>query len=139
MRDLVRQTIGYGASSICALAIDILLLWCFVRFLKFGYTTAATLSFLAGATVAYTLSVRLAFKDHRLKDRRTEFISFVAIGGLGLALNAGIIALATSYFDLHYLLAKLLAAGSTFGFNFVARRQMLFVRPGLTPRQRLVG
>jgi len=133
MKDLFRQAIGYGAASICALAVDMSLLWMLVRFLGFGYIAAATLSFLAGASVAYILSVRLAFRDHRLNDRRTEFITFVAIGTLGLAVNAGVIAVAINYFGLHYLLAKFVAAGFTFLCNFAARRQILFVRPGYLP------
>jgi putative flippase GtrA len=81
-----------------------------------------------GAVVAYQLSVRLAFKEHRLSDRRAEFVSFLAIGTAGLAINAGVIAVAVRYLGLHYIIAKCVAAGFTFTCNFLARRQLLFVR-----------
>jgi putative flippase GtrA len=133
MRGLVREFIGYGAASGCALVVDVSVLWIQVRFFSFGYIAAATVSFLAGASVAYILSVRVAFKDHRLKDRRSEFFGFVAIGALGLAINTGVIAVAVNYLGLHYLIAKCVAAGCTFLCNFMARRQLLFVRPVTSP------
>jgi putative flippase GtrA len=135
MRGWAREFIGYGAASGCALAVDFSLLWILVTLFSFGYIAAATVSFLAGASVAYVLSVRLAFKDHRLEDRLSEFVGFVAIGTPGLAINAGVIAIAVNYLGLHYLLAKCVAAGCTFLCNFIVRRQLLFVRPVTSPRE----
>ena len=128
MKRLIREVIGYGAASICALGVDIVVLWILVNFFGWGYLPAATASFMVGPRVAYRLSVKFAFKEHRLQDRRTEFAGFVAIGTLGIAVNAAVMALAIRHFGLHYLLAKSIAAGFTFGCNFVARRQLLFVR-----------
>jgi putative flippase GtrA len=128
MKILLKEAAGYGAASACALAVDMTILWLLVRFFSVGYLTAATASFLAGACIAYVLSVKLAFKQHRLRDRRAEFLTFVAIGTAGLAVNAGVIYLAVQYLGLHFLLAKCVAAGFTFSCNFIARRQILFVR-----------
>jgi putative flippase GtrA len=124
----MKEAIGYGAASAVAFAVDVTILWVLVRFFGWGYLGAASASFLAGASVAYALSVKLAFKEHRLRNRRVEFIGFVAIGTAGLALNAAVISLAVRYFGLHYLLAKCVAAGFTLMCNFIARRQILFVR-----------
>jgi putative flippase GtrA len=121
--------VGYGAASVCAFAADITILWLLVRFGGWAYLTAATASFLSGAVVAYALSIRLAFNQHRLADPRVELVSFIAIGAAGLAINAVVISLAVRYLGLHYLLAKCVAAGFTFICNFFARRQILFVRP----------
>jgi putative flippase GtrA len=129
MKTLLKEALGYGAASICALGVDMTILWLLVRFCAWGYVAAATASFLAGALVAYQLSVRLAFRQHRLRDRRAEFVSFVAIGTVGLAVNAAVISVAVRYFGLHYIIAKCVAAGFTFTCNFLARRQLLFVRP----------
>jgi putative flippase GtrA len=133
MKSLTLQLAGYGAASICALAVDMTLLWILVQYLSLGYVLAASLSFLAGASVAYTLSVRLAFKEHRLSDQRAEFLSFVALGTLGLAINAAIVAISVKYLGLNYLIAKCVAAGCTFICNFAVRRQLLFVRPAYVP------
>jgi putative flippase GtrA len=128
MKILFKEAIGYAAASGCALIIDMAILWVLVRYFSWNYLAAATTSFLAGAVVAYELSIRLAFKQHRLQDRRAELLSFVAIGIVGLGVNAAVIFIAVRFFGLHYLIAKCVAAGFTFLCNFIARRQFLFVR-----------
>ena len=128
MRTLAKEAFGYMAASGCALVIDMTLLWTLVRFLSWGYMAAAATSFLTGAVVAYELSIKLAFKQHKMHDRRAEFASFVAIGTLGLAVNATVIFTLVKYLGVHYMIAKCIAASFTFLCNFVARRQILFVR-----------
>jgi putative flippase GtrA len=125
---LIRQASWYAAASGCALIVDMVILWALVHFLSWNYLAAATASFLAGAVVAYELSVKLAFKQHRLQDRRAELAGFVGIGTVGLAINAAVIFVMVKYLGLHYLIAKCVAAGFTFMCNFIARRQLLFVR-----------
>jgi putative flippase GtrA len=128
MTIFLKEAVGYTVASACALVVDITILWALVHFLSIAYLVAATISFLAGAVVAYKLSVKLAFKHHKLQDRRAELVGFVIIGGAGLAINASVIFVAVDYFGLHYLIAKCVAAGFTFTCNFVARRQILFVQ-----------
>jgi putative flippase GtrA len=128
MKSFIQEATWYGVASLCALFIDVSILWILVRFLSLNYLLAATISFLCGATVAYLISIRLAFHHHRLQSRRAEFISFVAIGVPGLAINAGVISIAVESLGLHYLVAKSMAACVTFGCNFLARRQLLFLQ-----------
>jgi putative flippase GtrA len=127
MTRLLRELYGYGAASIAALAVDVSILWILVQFAGLDYVLAATVSFISGVVVAYWLSIKLVFRQHRLSDRRFEFICFTAIGTGGLVINAIVISLAVRLLGVHYLLAKCTAAGFTFTFNFVARRQLLFV------------
>jgi putative flippase GtrA len=128
MKQLFRVVIAYGTASICALGADMSILRALVHFFLWHFLAAATASFLAGAPVAYVLSVKFAFEEHRLRDRRAEFAGFVALGSVGIAVNAGVMSVAARYFRLHYLIAKGIAAGLTFACNFFARRQLLFVR-----------
>ena len=128
MRQFLKELLGYGAASACAFVVDIAILWALVHFLSWGYLPAATTSFLVGGVVAYQLSTMIAFKQHRLTSRKTEFASFVAIGGVGLLVNAAVIFIGVNLLGLHYLIAKCVAAGFTFTCNFIARRQILFVR-----------
>jgi putative flippase GtrA len=127
MRQLFKELYGYGAASVAALSIDLFILWLLVRSFETNYVAAATVSFLSGAIVAYWLSIKIAFRHHRLRDRRLEFVCFVAIGTGGLVINACVISVAVQFLGLHYLLAKCVAAGFTFTFNFFARRQILFI------------
>lgn len=128
MKTVVQEAIGYTAVSGCALLVDLTMLWVLVHYFSWWYLAAATASFSAGLLVAYALSVKLVFEHRRLRDRRLEFASFAGIGGVGVAINAAVISFGVKYLGLHYLIAKCGAAGFTFVWNFVARRQLLFVR-----------
>jgi putative flippase GtrA len=127
MKTLIKEAAGYAAASGCALVVDMGILWGLTHYEGWSYELAATTSFLAGAVVAYQLSIRIAFKRHRLRDRRAEFASFVAIGAAGLAVNAAVMFVAVSGLGLPVMAAKCVAAGFTFACNFVCRRQLLFV------------
>jgi putative flippase GtrA len=128
MKQIVHEVAWYGLASLCALCVDAGLLWILVKFLSVNYLLAATLSFMSGATVAYALSISWVFRYHRLRDRRAEFAGFVALGLPGLALNAGVISVLVRYFGVNYLWAKFAAAVTTFSWNFLARRHILFLR-----------
>jgi putative flippase GtrA len=124
----LKELLGYGAASACALAADVTVLWALVHFLSWGYLSAASTSFMVGAVVAYQISTVIVFKQHRLTNRKAEFAAFVVIGGAGLVVNATVIFIGVNMLGLHYLIAKCVAAGFTFTCNFVARRQILFIR-----------
>jgi len=128
MRIVIWEALGYTAASACALFVDITILFVLVRFFSWWYLAAATMSFLSGLVVTYALSVKLVFKTRRLKNPSIEFASYAAIGAAGVAINAAAISFCVKYLGLHYLIAKCGASGCTFLWNFVARRQFLFVR-----------
>jgi putative flippase GtrA len=128
MKTVVREATSYAAVSACAFIIDITVLFVLVHYLSWWYLAAATASFLVGLLVGYVLSVTLVFKYRRLNDKRIEFASFAGIGLVGIAINAAVMTLGVTILGVHYLIAKCGAAGFTFVWNFVARRQFLFVQ-----------
>jgi putative flippase GtrA len=128
MKILIQEAIRYGAVSISALAIDVIFLYVLVQYLSWWYVAAATTSFMVGLLVAYGLSVTRVFHYRRLKDPRIEFVSFAAIGAVGVTINAFIIFFIVKVLGVHYLIAKCCAASFTFVWNFFARRQLLFVQ-----------
>jgi putative flippase GtrA len=128
MRIVIQEALRYAAVSACAFIVDLTILFVLVHYFSWWYLGAATASFLAGLLVGYALSVTLVFKYRRLKDWRLEFASFSAIGAGGVAINAAAMSFGVKYLGLHYLIAKCGAAGFTFVWNFVARRQFLFVQ-----------
>jgi putative flippase GtrA len=128
MKTVLQEAIGYTAVSGGALLVDLTMLWVLVHYFSWWYLAVATASFSAGLSVAYALSVKLVFQHRRLRDRRLEFASFASIGGVGVAINAAVISFGVKYLGQQYLIAKCGAAGFTFLWNFVARRQLLFIR-----------
>jgi putative flippase GtrA len=123
MKTFTQEAIRYGAVSGCTFVVDITVLFILVHYFSWWYVAAATASFLVGLLLGYMLSVTLVFKDARI-----EFASFTAIGVVGLAINTAAISFGVRIVGLHYLVAKCGAAAFTFVWNFVARRQLLFVR-----------
>ncbi len=128
MKTVVQEAIRYGAVSACAFVIDFAVLFTLVHYLSWWYVTAASASFLAGLLFGYVLSVTLVFKYRRLQDPRIEFASFADIGLVGLSINAAAIVFGVRIVGVHYLIAKCGSAGLSFVWNFLARRQFLFVK-----------
>jgi putative flippase GtrA len=128
MKIFIREAFLYTAVSAIGLLVDITILWILVRYFSWGYLWGATTSFIAGLMIGYVLSVTLVFKYRRLKDQRLEFASFAAIGVVGVAINAAAMSVGVKFLGLHYLIAKCGSAGFTFLWNFLARRQFLFVQ-----------
>ena len=129
MRTITGEMLGYAVASACALVVDVGTLAFLVHFCAWWYLAAASASFMAGLVVAYLISTHFVFKRRRLQNRRIEFLSFAAIGAVGLAVNAVVIFVVVKYAGLNYLVAKGIAAGFTFVCNFISRRQLLFVLP----------
>jgi putative flippase GtrA len=132
MFKLFIEAAKYAAASAVAYVVDTGLLLILVRYAGWYYLLAATVSFLAGATVAYVLSVRFVFSAHRLRDRRLEFTSFVLLGLCGVAINLLVIFVTVGRLGMDLLYAKAVAACFTFLANFALRRQLLF-RAGAAP------
>lgn len=115
----------YFLASLGALALDVGILWLAAHWLH--YLLAASLGFIVGACAIYFLSTRWVFRRRKLADKAPiEFSAFVAIGLAGLTLNDFVIYLAVDQFALDLLVAKALAAGASFLFNYTARKLVLF-------------
>jgi len=86
--------------------------------------TASILGSLAGAIVNYQLSHHWVFRSKR---RHSETLSkFVAVGGLGLVLNAAIMYLLVTIASMHYFLAQVAATGIVLFWNFLGNRFWTF-------------
>jgi len=128
MRRLARELIPYFGASAVGLALDVSLLWLQVSVIGVPYLAAAAISFLTGTVLVYWASIRHIFGFRRLASARNEFALFLAVGLVGLAINLGVIYIGVSRLSLHYLVAKLGAAGCTFLANFAMRRWLLFTQ-----------
>jgi putative flippase GtrA len=124
---VLRELLGYGGASAIALAVDVSLLELLVREFGWHYVPASALAFVSGGLVAYSLSVRFVFEQHRLHSRSVELGLFLGLGAVGLAVNALVLSLAVGVAGLGLLTAKACATGCTFATNFALRRNLLFV------------
>jgi putative flippase GtrA len=131
MRSFFRELGFYGMASAAALGVDMGLLALLVTAASVQYLVAATISFVAGGLLLYVLSTTVIFRFRRIGNRTLELSYFAGLGSVGLVVNAAVIYLVVEMWHLHFMIAKLLAAGCTFGTNFLLRRYILFspVRP----------
>ena len=130
MKQVAREIVLYGLAMALALSVDVACLALLVEVVGVGYMPAVVVAFVAGGLVAYLLCVRFIFRYRRVTDRRLEIVTFVSLGAVGLAVNVAIIAAAVELLALHYLAAKILAAGVSFVVNYAARRLLLFTPLG---------
>ena len=126
LRTWVREGGRYLAAAACALAVDFGTYVALIQFAGVHYLVAAPVAFALGLVVIYVLSARWAFSVRRYSDRRIEFLLFGAIGCAGLLLNQAVIYAGVSGAGLSPEVAKLVSAAIVFGFNFSARKLLLF-------------
>jgi hypothetical protein len=123
---LIRELGAYGLASAIGLGSDMALLAALVSVGKVHYLVAATISFICAGVLVHAISVRYVFRFRRVDRRALELSYFLALGVVGLFVNAAVIYFAVNVVHLHYMLGKLLAAGFTFCANFLLRRHFLF-------------
>ena len=87
---------------------------------------SGAVGFGVGLVVNYVLSTRWVFAHRTLANRRVEFLVFAAIGVVGLGLNEMLLFVGTENMGLDYRVSKLLAVVTGLGWNFTARRVLLF-------------
>jgi putative flippase GtrA len=117
---------AYGLVSAAALGVDATILKLLVTLAGWHYLAASTASFVAGAAFAYLLSVRLVFRFRQVTNRTMEFAVFVALGGVGLLVNAATMSIVIGGLGLGVMTGKAFAAICTFSSNFLLRRRFLF-------------
>jgi putative flippase GtrA len=105
-----------------AFPIDIGLLYVFTDHLHMHYIISATLAFIISMVVNFFLSILWVFTNRTKRALWKELVIFSAIGFIGLGLTDLIIWLATSVFDVHYMISKLIAVSIVFFWSFGARR-----------------
>lgn len=119
------QFIRYGMVAVVALAFDFGTYALLVRVGDVHPVIAATIGFTLGLLVNYLLSILWVF-SRRARSKRVEMAAFLLIGLIGLGLTDVLIWLMAIEWHFDELLAKLIATGIVFFWNFGARKVFLF-------------
>ena len=109
-----------------AFLVDFGLLFFLKEFCGLHYLLSATLSFIAGLSVNYFISIYWVFTSSKNLKRKLEFLYFGLIGIVGLILNDFFIWVFTDKAQFHYLVSKIVAAILVYLWNFFARKYLLF-------------
>ncbi len=119
-----------------AFVVDFALSYIVFRFVfheqkEFGWIANA-LSFIAGLVVNYIISTFWIFKSSKVENKLVEFISFAAIGVVGLLITIGITVLFEKWLGdtthLFQIIAKIVSTAVSFLWNFFARKILLYTK-----------
>lgn len=132
---LIRPLLGYGLVSATALAVDFA---CYVTALRFISVAALAsgVGYIAGVITHYALSSRLVFKDRITKRGVTEempvLIKFFAAGATGLVITTLIVGVLADVMGFNPILAKFVAAGTSFVAVFLSLNFLVFAQARTT-------
>ncbi len=124
---LLIQLFRYLIVGGVAFIVDFGLLAFLTEKFELPYQLSACISFVAGLTVNYVLSIFWVFNSQAQgrSAKVAEFTLFAIVGVVGLGLNALIMWLFTEKAGFHYLLSKIVSTIIVFAWNFFARRSII--------------
>lgn len=105
--------------------LDFFILFLGAEWLGFPYLPVSVFSFICGVILNYFLCTYWIFKVHIIGQATIEFGLYVLISLVGLAINTGVIYIATGVFGLYVMMSKLLSAAITYFWNFFGRKFLL--------------
>lgn len=119
------QFFRYGLVAVVAFGVDFGTYTALVYGADAHPVIAATAGFMFGLVVNYLLSIAWVFSRHAM-SRRKEMTIFLIIGLIGLLLTDLIVWAIAVAADEDELVAKIVATGIVFFWNFGARKFILF-------------
>jgi len=119
------QLIRYGLTSGVALGADVGVLMLLKEVFGADVLLANTVGFSVGVIITFFASRMWVFSERKITNPVAEFVVFVLVGVLGLAINDFVV-WAGTIAGWHYLVAKALAAGVSFLWNFLLRKYVVY-------------
>ncbi|MGX7106366.1 GtrA family protein [Hutsoniella sourekii] len=120
---LVQQIIRFILVGGLATLIDFLVLAFLYHGLNLYYLIATVIAFIVSTIFNYWASMRFIFKSKYGPDQRhKEFIIFLILSLIGLALTSLLMVLGVDWLGLPVMFAKVLVTGFVMVFNFVSRK-----------------
>ena len=117
------QLFRYGFVGGLAFVVDFGLLFLLTNYCGVFYQVSACISFIAGLTVNYLISIAWVFNKSKSNNTAlTDFLLFALVGVVGLGLNAVIMYACTELLGVYYLLSKIISTVIVFVWNFIGRR-----------------
>lgn len=125
MKNLVQQFMKFGVVGVIAFIIDYGILALLTEVFGINYLVSATVSFTASVVFNYAASMRYVFTHKEGLSRRREFVIFVVLSVIGLAINNLCMWAGVELFGIHYLVTKIAATAIVMVWNFVTRKIFL--------------
>ncbi len=120
------QAFRFTIVGIFAFAIDFAYLTYAVTVLQWNYLISAAVAYLIGLSINYLFCVSWVFSARRFQNQSVEYMLFTVIGVTGLGITEFVLWTGTDLYGLDFRLSKLFSLVIVAGWNFAARKFILF-------------
>ncbi len=119
---IVRYFFVGGASAV----VDIGIFFVFAKLAGYDYLLVGCIGFLVATAVNYALSVKHVFRSGVRYSKGKEIALVYLVSMVGLAINQSVLYLLVAQLHRELMLAKLVATGVVFFWNFSVRYFIIF-------------
>lgn len=125
MGKLVAQIMKFGVVGVIAFFIDFGVMVFLTEVFGMNPVASATISFTVSVVFNYLASMRYVFQHREGMSRTREFVIFVVLSVIGLAINDALMWAGTELAAFDYRLVKIIATAVVMVWNFVTRKIFL--------------
>lgn len=125
MRHLFEQIVKFGIVGVIAFVIDFGVMVFLTEVFHVNPVASATVSFIVSVVFNYVASMRYVFAHREGMSRTREFVVFVVLSVIGLAINDALMWAGTELVALDYRAVKIFATAVVMVWNFVTRKVFL--------------
>lgn len=125
MQKLLAQIMKFGVVGVIATVIDFGIMNLLHYGLGLNILIANTSGFIISLIFNYLASMKYVFAHKEGMSRRREFVIFVVLSVIGLAINNLCMWAGVELLGVHYLIVKIFATAVVMVWNFVTRKIFL--------------
>ncbi len=108
---IIKKVTKYIISGGSAAVVDLVALHIFVRYVGMWYLMAAVLAFLIAFSISFTLQKFWTFQDHSTEKVKSQASLYFFVSVINLIINTLMMYVFVDYFDIHYIVAQIIASG----------------------------
>ena len=125
MKKLLAQFMKFGIVGVIAFVIDYGFMVLLTEVFNVPYLISNKVSFIISVVFNYFASMRFVFKRKDDMSRRREFIIFIVLSVIGLAINDVFMWLMVDFLYIDYRISKIVVTFIVAVWNFVTRKIFL--------------
>lgn len=129
-KKIFSQFIKFGLVGVIATIIDFGVLIFLTEVFGLDPVVSAGISFTVSLIFNYYASMRYVFRHRKDLSRQKEFVIFIILSVIGLAINEVMMWAGTVPLNLNYLFVKVLATAVVLIWNFLSRKKWLDEKDG---------
>lgn len=125
-KDTSKQFIRYFISGSIGAGCDIAIFSFLTFFLDINYLISNAAGFFFSLVLTYVLNVIWVFSGSKIKDRKREFLIFMILCLVSLAISESLLFTFVSFLGMNELISKMIVTLAVVAYNFTVRKIFLF-------------